>query len=594
MRTLLFLIFIILFHLGISNTVEIYVWPNTLSIHDDLPKEILDKFESDNNSFLLYKGIVPNLGVATHPYWCVIPIGKHLEKSDFLEISNPHIDTAALYLVDYNNQIEYLGMSGDKVEIAKWAFPALVPTFEISNISRAKLLIVKLVKNGALRIPISFKTERETALSEMKFMQISSIYLGFLVLAGFLGLGLFIAFRKWIYFFYLLYAISFFVLMFIEFGFAYQYVSFVYPYDISFIRTLSGTLNSIALINFVRLFLRIQQHQKWLNISILAHSFLLVFQILFFFAWPKLVLRHFDFIVPWYFLMLIVSAFLIMLCIGFSYKKYPTESTFMGLTFSMVIIGSFIIIGLEMNILPHNAFTNNALAYSSALELLLISGAISKRLANIYKARLNLQKQLVAEKKLRILDSIKGEEQERRRLARELHDSIGAYLLAAKLKIVGDNVQEAQQIIQMAHTELRNISHQLLPPQVEKQSLTETFHNYLASNFSQNKIQFTLVDNSSGNEMSTEQKITLYRVLQEAISNAVKHGAASEIQIEVSGRNQFHELKISDNGIGFQLQTQKMGLGIQNLKSRVEELGGYFNLITSPNQGTSITAGIPF
>jgi PAS domain S-box-containing protein len=199
---------------------------------------------------------------------------------------------------------------------------------------------------------------------------------------------------------------------------------------------------------------------------------------------------------------------------------------------------------------------------------------------------------------------IKTQEDERYEIGRELHDNV-CQILAATLMTLAvlkktssqlniEYINQSQAYISLASKEIRSISHQLAPVFFDDKALYETF-NTLLTNFNiENKYKISQNYTSALNEypVSQEIQLNLYRILQEQLRNIEKYSNANSIDVSLQIDNNI-KLQISDDGIGFNVTTVKAGIGLANMKRRVELFSGKINIDSSPNKGCTIQIEIP-
>ena len=186
-------------------------------------------------------------------------------------------------------------------------------------------------------------------------------------------------------------------------------------------------------------------------------------------------------------------------------------------------------------------------------------------------------------------DILKIADVERRNISRDLHDSVGQLILAANLKIKSNKVKEAQELLLLANEELRNIYDELEPRSLEKMNLHSAIEWYLLKFFSKEFAYYINVKEAE--DLSEDMRIQVYRIIQEAISNASKHSSDCEfleIKIEKSG----NRMKIIvENDIAKENMKEKsrdgFGRGLKNIKLRAESLAGSLD-VKSSNQKFSL------
>jgi signal transduction histidine kinase len=198
-------------------------------------------------------------------------------------------------------------------------------------------------------------------------------------------------------------------------------------------------------------------------------------------------------------------------------------------------------------------------------------------------------------------------EEERKRLARELHDGIGTSLLATKMKLqmleaqAKDNIPIYKQAfpeliseIDQSIGELRAVSTDLRPSFLENMELVEAIRWHARKIKERSGIE---VDVSSGDigQISLKIKENFYRIFQEALNNAVKHSGSTRVEVLLSRNNSYLVLEIQDDGKGFHQAgaEQDQGIGLYTIRERVELLGGIIRIKSSDKIGTDIYIEVP-
>lgn len=191
---------------------------------------------------------------------------------------------------------------------------------------------------------------------------------------------------------------------------------------------------------------------------------------------------------------------------------------------------------------------------------------------------------------------LEGLEVERNRLAKELHDNVSNELLAIKMKIADgtSSREEVLDTLQALQTEVRGISHDLMPPVFKYASLSEILQDYVCQRNQPGQTELTLaLEPEEGfDHLSQKVALEIYRIVQEATSNALKHAQATHIEIILVREGNRIKLTIADNGKGFEQQTGKSGIGLVIIKERVENLKGVLTLSSVPGKGTDVIVEI--
>ena len=220
-----------------------------------------------------------------------------------------------------------------------------------------------------------------------------------------------------------------------------------------------------------------------------------------------------------------------------------------------------------------------------------------------------LQEKLILQeesKKRAIVRSIiETQEKERRQLSVELHDNVNQILSSCKLmlEVAKENedkapllTEKSYQSIQLAMAEIRKISHDLNPSAVEdfglKEAITEMIDKINLSG--KIKIVFRFAVTGKKIQLKSEDKIAIYRIVQEQINNIIKHAHAKNVMIDINLKSSIVYLLLEDDGKGFNIKKTNKGIGLKNIYHRVEYYHGTISIDTARNKGCkmSITLNI--
>jgi len=195
---------------------------------------------------------------------------------------------------------------------------------------------------------------------------------------------------------------------------------------------------------------------------------------------------------------------------------------------------------------------------------------------------------------------LSGQEQERKRLARELHDGIGAMLASLKINI--SNLNSSLKNVNLEHSidlldttiqELRMVSHDMMPESILNYGLKKSLEDYfseLQRNLPQQVIKLEIY--GIWQHLSQEKELTLYRIITELTTNALKHSMANEILAQVVFDESSLNITVEDNGNGFDTELSHLGIGLKNIQSRIKFLNATME-IDSNEKGTSFLIHVP-
>ncbi len=212
------------------------------------------------------------------------------------------------------------------------------------------------------------------------------------------------------------------------------------------------------------------------------------------------------------------------------------------------------------------------------------------------------EKQLIAFNSL-----LEGQELERARMAKDLHDGVGGILSSIKLNLSSMKgnviIDESDALVfnkslnqlDSAISEMRRVAHNMMPEALLKFGLKEALQDYCNSINESNTIQLKFVQVGALGVIDKAIGVAIYRIVQELISNTIKHAAAKNIIVQLSKNESTLTLVVEDDGIGFDTNTlaANKGTGLQNVRSRVEYLKGIFTIDSQMAKGTTLTIEIP-
>jgi signal transduction histidine kinase len=204
---------------------------------------------------------------------------------------------------------------------------------------------------------------------------------------------------------------------------------------------------------------------------------------------------------------------------------------------------------------------------------------------------------------------LRVQDEERRRIARELHDSLGQYLTAAKINLdvlaraSGDGasyLREAQQLIDRAISDTRTLSHLLHPPLLDEAGFASAARWYVEGFGKRCGIAVKLEISDPLERLSSETETALFRILQEALTNVHRHSGSRSVEVRLTQNASSVVLSVEDHGKGippetlarFQKDGTHVGVGLAGMRERVKELRGVF-VIESSSQGTLLRATVP-
>ena len=223
---------------------------------------------------------------------------------------------------------------------------------------------------------------------------------------------------------------------------------------------------------------------------------------------------------------------------------------------------------------------------------------------------IDITERKLAEEALALMSQklIRAQEEERTRLARELHDDINQRLalLALNLESLKQNLPSSavklrQQIVAASKeivdlgSDVQALSHHLHSSKLELLGLAAAATGFCSELSERQGVQIDFHSENVPRDLSPEISLSLFRVLQEALQNAIKHSGSRHFQVSLRGAADEIELRVQDSGVGFEPVTaiQGRGLGVTSMRERLKLVDGQLSIDSKPEQGTTIQARVP-
>ncbi|MCE7068483.1 tetratricopeptide repeat-containing sensor histidine kinase [Dyadobacter sp. CY326] len=197
----------------------------------------------------------------------------------------------------------------------------------------------------------------------------------------------------------------------------------------------------------------------------------------------------------------------------------------------------------------------------------------------------------------------RGQAIERKRVAAELHDNLGGtlaslnwYLFGIDRKVLSPEEQKiyesVHQMVGAAYREVRSLSHNLMPEELEEHGLVMALHRLIDKMNENKKIEFKFNISGMSHRLNNKTEFELYSIILELTNNIIKHSGATKGSIDLTENHKNIHLSVSDNGSGL-IEPSRQGVGLKNVKNRVESLRGKVQISGEPQRGLKIDIEIP-
>lgn len=217
--------------------------------------------------------------------------------------------------------------------------------------------------------------------------------------------------------------------------------------------------------------------------------------------------------------------------------------------------------------------------------------------------RKKFQEQLDLQQKKTTLDIIAAQERVRAQVGQELHDNVNQVLTTVKLyqelALSGHSESHAllaksMQLLQYSIEEIRNLSKRLSAPTLRSIKLKESVEELLSTVRATHRVGISLrTSRLEELDVAKDMHLAVYRILQEHLTNVLRHANASEVKVVLGNRKHELVLLVRDNGKGFNPDAKRLGIGITSMVSRTESLRGKFKVSSAPGKGCLLKVTIP-
>jgi two-component system sensor histidine kinase UhpB len=198
---------------------------------------------------------------------------------------------------------------------------------------------------------------------------------------------------------------------------------------------------------------------------------------------------------------------------------------------------------------------------------------------------------------------LRAQEEERRRLARDLHDEVNQALTAILLRLealsqtappeLGDELIELKRLVNQAMGELLQLARQLRPSALDDHGLVPAMASHVRRFAAQTGIEADLATRGEASSLAPDQEIAVYRIAQEALANIARHAGAKRVKVDLDTSGDGVSLTVSDDGRGFYPKASHSGLGLGGMAERARLVGGELTIDSRPGAGTELSLRVP-
>jgi signal transduction histidine kinase len=528
--------------------------------------------------------------------WCKFTITNTSDHTDWvLKIQQSRVDSVQLFVVRENKGLEPFPLTGHfqninqrPVHSIHFAFP--VPIAQHETIT-CYLYTQRQFGRHATILNLQRKSYFESY--EHTFSIAISFIEGMIILAALVGLVLYFFISDKIYLYYSIYCLSFFVLILADSGFLHAFISNEHYQQV--INTFTTIFYYWIVgwhILFTVVLLKLKQHRfRWVYYTgiICGWLFCLVAILLLFVPLPDALRWWLGFFS--YYIIFFMDAY-ILFAIGIRIAgKDPVVYFYLAGFLATLVVASLLVFA-DLQWIDGVNQNTDLYYFTPLVEILFMVLGLGIHFSKAIKEK--LQVQLALNKTQHRIISI--QEDERERIARDLHDDVGNSLAAVKnLLILKKDHQLLEKEIDTILESIRNISHNLMPVDFSHYALPEIIQHVVNKFKDHPTVAFEFNQAGDMIKLDPVTELVIYRIVNELIRNIIKHARASSAFIQLIYRDDSLVLMVEDNGIGMDKTTagNKKGIGLKNIRHRAAYIRATLNF-ECDHKGTLAILEIPY
>jgi signal transduction histidine kinase len=593
----------------VANYIQWFSTPNSITA-----SVALSKFESGFTNDLNNKSSL-NVGFSTHDFWIsfVIKNPSTATENLVLQFNNPYLNHLDIYEIDDNHKLMHSLHTGTSLPFVsrKYAYHDFVFPLHVPKMSSKRILIRASNKDEIFSIKPQLMGESHFHQKEQKLYLIIGLIIGIMTFNVLVNLFLGISLKDRIHFLYAFYVLGAIFWVLSSVGLDFQYLYPNKPYLTTIAQPFFGGITMVLMAQLSIVFLQLKTSRglvlyflnviKW-GVIVGLPGWLIIILGIPVPQWFKLILTYINVSAIGLIAACMIWAAIMRIRQGFKPAWFYLAAMAV-LAISIFITSTAII---QSNDISPLVSPPTNIQIGILIETIFIFLGILYRYNLIKKQRAILEAELIQTRMETIQNVIQAQEDERKRLAQDLHDDLGGTLGSLILhvsntpKIETWSIETIQAfadksvyISKKALADLRNISHDLLPKSFETKRLFVSLNEKIEELNDLNKTtRFELIAEGTDRFLSDFMAITIYRMINELLTNIIKHSNASNAVVQLYINQDTVNIVVEDNGTGISTELNKEGIGLKSIKSRIEYLKGDLQ-IDSNNRGLTVVIDIP-
>jgi signal transduction histidine kinase len=582
-------------HITLTDPRQQYPISYPLYLPDQQGKITFDEIKVRDSLFVKATHKVPDfLGNFSKAIWYHFEIQNSSNASDwYLEIKGGFMNDLTLYQITENGQVKSLTLNGDNnFQLRPIKSNNLIFPLTISKGMKAKIYL-RATSKTLIRTSMSIGTMQKLYEDSVPIAYGDGFFTAVAVALLLYNLFVYFSLREKVYLYYIGY-ISTSIL----------HINLVAGHVQTFIPWLDW-LNTTTILPIVSCF-SILFTNSFLQTQ---HNAPIIYKI----RWMLIILCMAPLSVyaaGWYGQGILLSAILIFMLFIYwlsagiiAYRNGYAPAIFYLIGFGALVVMS-VIFDLKMRgWLEESYWTDSSLLIGAAIEAVVLSFALASKFNFYKKEKERLQEEAYLQAIHFSRELINIQEAERKRIAAELHDSLGQKLILIKNNLLSATLNRTVLTQKQTQTalvqnvadsiqEIRNIAYALRPYQLDLLGLTCSIESLIEESCNAAKIDYSSQTDNIDAFFDSDASINIYRIIQECVNNIIKHAAAKKISIKIKLQENQLKISIIDDGIGFNIHQPQTGFGLRGIKERLQILNGSI-AVTSSTKGTRFEFLVP-
>ncbi len=573
----------------LSDTLKRYSVPYPYYLEDENASLKFEEVKKEKGNFVKAKDRVPDfLGNFSDAIWYRFEIKNKSIKNDwFLEIKGSFMDDLTVYQVSENGNVQYVTLNGNQRSRSMPIFSNnLIFPLTISENSK-DIIYVRATSKTLIRTSMGICTMQKLYEDTIFTSYGDGFFTAVAIALLLYNLFVYFSLREKVYLYYIGYISTSILHNNIIAG----HLQLFFPWVDWINTTTILPVISFFSILFTNSFLQTREFAPF------------IYKI----RWPLIVICMIPIVfytVGWYRVAILLAAILVFILFVYwilagvlAYRRGFAPAVFYIVGFGSLVIMS-IVFDLKMRgFLEENYWTDSSLFIGAAIEAVVLSFALANKFNFYKKEKERLQEEAYQQAIHFSRELINTQEAERKRIASELHDSLGQKLVLIKNKILrteqlketnSQNPEDSlSQNVAEAIQEIRNISYGLRPYQLDLLGLTSSVKSMVEESFNVAQIDYEINIDNIDEFFDNDEQINIYRIIQECIHNIIKHANAKNVNITIKRNIDNINISIKDDGVGFDINENHTGFGLKGIKERLQILQGTMTIDTNYAKGTA-------